>query len=204
MMCSSSTSYHALRKARLAAGERVAVFGVGGLGMSAVQLAGAIGAVQVFAIDIDPDKLKQAESYGAIPINPKDVNPVEAVRALTGGEGVGVALELIGLQVTMRQAFETLGIFGRLALVGLSDAKLEFDPYNELLAREAEIIGVSDHLASEIPTLIEFVRTGKLELADMIVETIPLDAGRINAALDTMDAYSHKGRYVINPKMPGS
>ena len=57
LMCSSATSFHALHKARLKPGETVAVFGVGGLGTSAVQLAYALGALRVLAVDIDDDKL---------------------------------------------------------------------------------------------------------------------------------------------------
>ena len=59
MMCSSATALHALRKARLAAGESVAVFGLGGLGASAVQLARALGASAVYAVDLAPAKLAQ-------------------------------------------------------------------------------------------------------------------------------------------------
>jgi threonine dehydrogenase-like Zn-dependent dehydrogenase len=108
-------------------------------------------------------------------------------------------LELIGLPVTMRQAIECVGIFGRIALVGLSEKTVEFNPYVELLGKEAEIIGVADHLASEIPTLIEFVRSGKLDLSRIISHTIPLEADGINEIFDQLDAYSHTGRVVITP-----
>jgi 2-desacetyl-2-hydroxyethyl bacteriochlorophyllide A dehydrogenase len=199
MMCSSSTSFHALRKARIKAGETVAVFGVGGLGKSAVQLAYAMGALQVFGVDLNPDKLALAEEYGAIPINASQVDAVKEIKRLTNGRGVNVALELIGLPVTMRQAIECVGVFGRIALVGLSDKTVEVNPYVELLGKEAEIIGVADHLASEIPTLIKFVRSGKLDLSRVISHTIPLEADVINEALDQLDAYRHTGRVVITP-----
>ncbi|MBL7164435.1 MAG: zinc-binding dehydrogenase [Anaerolineales bacterium] len=199
MMCSASTSYHALKKARLEAGETVAVFGVGGLGMSAVQLAYAMGARKVYAVDIKPDKLALAEHYGAIPVNAGEVDPVDEIKRLTDSRGVAVTLELIGLPVTMRQAIDVLAVFGRVGLVGLNERKIEIDPYVELLSREAEIIGVSDHLASELPTLIEFARMGKLDLSKVISHTIPLDADVINETFDELDAYSHAGRVVITP-----
>ena len=199
MMCSSSTSFHALQKARVKAGETVAIFGVGGLGMSAVQLAYAIGAQQVFGVDLNPDKLALAKDYGAIPINAGQVNAVEEIKRLTYGKGVDVALELIGLPVTMRQAIECVGVFGRIAFVGLNEKTVEINPYVELLCKEAEIIGVSDHLAREIPTLVDFVRTGKLDLSKVISHTIPLDVDAINGTLDQLDAYSHPGRVVITP-----
>jgi 2-desacetyl-2-hydroxyethyl bacteriochlorophyllide A dehydrogenase len=199
MMCSSSTSYHALRKARVKAGEIVAVFGVGGLGMSAVQLAYAMGALQVFGVDLNPDKLALAAEYGAIPIDASRVDAVEEIKHITQGKGVDVALELIGLPVTMRQAIECVGVFGRIALVGLNEKTIEINPYVELLGKEAEIIGVSDHLASEIPTLLEFSRFGKLDLSKVIAHTIPLDADIINETFDQLDTYNHPGRVVITP-----
>jgi len=199
MMCSSSTSYHALKKARLQAGETVAIFGVGGLGMSAVQLAYALGAIQVYGVDLNPDKLALAETYGAVPIQANEVDAVDEIKRLTGGKGVDVALELIGIPVTMRQAIECVGIFGRVAMVGLNEEKIEVDPYIELLCREAEIIGVSDHLASELPMLVEFVRSGRLDLSKIIARTIPLDAVAINKVLDQLDDYANPGRIVITP-----
>src|SRR5919108_5135463 len=69
LMCASATALHALRKGRVKAGETVAVFGVGGLGLSAIQLARALGAIEVFAIDIKRDKLELASEYGAIPVD---------------------------------------------------------------------------------------------------------------------------------------
>jgi len=69
----------------------------------------------------------------------------------------------------------------------------------DLLCREAEIIGVSDHLASELPLLIEYLREGKLDLSRMISHTIPLDVDAINATFDELDSYSHAGRVVITP-----
>ncbi len=115
-MCSSATSLHALNKARLRPGETVAIFGVGGLGISALQLARISGAAEVFAVDINPRKLELAERFGAIPVNASAGDPVEQIRELTGGRGVDVALELIGLPLTMRQAVQSLAILGRAAL----------------------------------------------------------------------------------------
>jgi D-arabinose 1-dehydrogenase-like Zn-dependent alcohol dehydrogenase len=110
LMCSSSTSLHALKKARLTAGESVAVFGVGGLGISAVQIARAFGALKIFAIDLKSSKLSLAEQYGAIPIDASRQDPVNTLRSLTGGRGVDVALELVGNPVTGRQALLSLAI----------------------------------------------------------------------------------------------
>ncbi len=109
LMCASATSFHGLRKGRFQPGERLAVVGIGGLGMSAIQLGRAFGALEVYAVDINPERLALAEKQGAIPIDANQGDPVEQIRALTGGRGVDVAMEIIGLPQTMRQALQKSG-----------------------------------------------------------------------------------------------
>jgi propanol-preferring alcohol dehydrogenase len=199
MMCSSATSLHALHKARLRAGETVAIFGSGGLGISAIQIAKALGAAEVFAVDINRQKLQLAERFGAIAINSSDEDPVEEIRARTAGRGADVALELVGLPTTMRQAVQSLAILGRAALVGLTEKTLEIAPYAEILNKEAEIIGTSDHLASEIPALLDLAVSGQLDLSDGVIRTIPLDTWAVNLALDRLGEFGNDVRVVITP-----
>jgi propanol-preferring alcohol dehydrogenase len=201
LMCSSATSMHALNKARLKAGETVVVFGAGGLGLSAIQLAKAFGAREVFAVDINASKMAMARKFGAIPIDASNVDAVKELKQLTNGRGVDVALELIGLPLTMRQTVQSLAIKGRAALVGITDKTFEIAPYEEVLNKEAEIIGVSDHLASELPILIEWVGQGKLDLSNVITRTIPLDADAINETLDGLEKFGDEGRVVIKPEL---
>jgi 2-desacetyl-2-hydroxyethyl bacteriochlorophyllide A dehydrogenase len=197
LMCSSATSLHALNKARLRAGETVAVFGAGGLGLSAIRLAKIFGAREVFAVDIKPRKLVFASELGAVPINAAEREPVAEILRLTGGRGVDVALELIGLPVTMRQAVQCLAIQGRAALAGITEKTFELAPYMEVLNKEAEIIGVSDHLAQELPQLLEWARTPALDLSGVITRTLPLDARVVNEALDGLERFGEHGRMVI-------
>ncbi len=199
MMCSSATSLHALRKARLQAGETVAVFGAGGLGMSAIQLALAYGAHQVFAVDIRESKLATARRFGAISIDASRVDPAQELRNKTSGTGVDVALEVIGIPQVMRQALRSVAVQGRLAIAGITKLPFEVFSYEELIGREAEIIGVSDHLAQEIPLLIEFVMQGKLQLSGIVTQTVPLDADRINSVLDSLERFGEQVRVVITP-----
>src|SRR5678816_2088159 len=120
LMCASATALHALRKSRVKAGDTVAVFGVGGLGLSAIQLAKASGAVEVFAVDIKQDKLELASEYHATPIDASRVDAVEEIRRLTKDKGVDVALEMIGMRKTMEQAIDSVGNLGRAVMVGLN------------------------------------------------------------------------------------
>ena len=199
LMCSSATSFHALRKARLGAGESVAVIGVGGLGLSAVQLARAMGASRVFAVDVNPDRLRQAEALGAVPVDARARDPVASVRELTGGAGVDVAVEVFGSPATMRQAVAMLAVFGRAALAGITDRSFEVDSYRELIGREAEVIGVSDHLRSELGVLLDMAARGVLDLSGVVSGRVPLRAREINAAMDALAEHRGQSRTVIVP-----
>jgi 2-desacetyl-2-hydroxyethyl bacteriochlorophyllide A dehydrogenase len=199
MMCSTATAFHALVKSRLQPGESVAVFGAGGLGMSATQLARAFGAFDVYAVDIRQDKLALAERLGAIPVNAQDCDPVAEIRRHTGGQGVDVALELIGLPLTMQQAVRSLAVFGRAVIVGITDRPIEINPYTEVLGKETEIIGSSDHLMAELPLLFEFALKGALDLKDVVTRTVPLDPQAINQVLDALDEFAADVRTVIVP-----
>jgi propanol-preferring alcohol dehydrogenase len=199
MMCSSATSLHALRKARLAPGETVAVFGAGGLGTSAIQLARCLGALEVYAVDIRESKLAAAAFYGAIPVDASKYDPVTEIKRLTNGRGADVALELVGTVQTMEQAFRCLAVQGRAAVAGLGDDPFQVRPYHDLLGREAEIIGVSDHLASEIPQLLEWARRGGLDLSRAVTRSVPLEAGAINDVLDDLGRFGDDLRVVITP-----
>jgi propanol-preferring alcohol dehydrogenase len=197
MMCSTATSYHALQRGRLRLGESVAVFGSGGLGASAIQLAGVLGAFEVFAVDVNPTKLAAATGHGAIPVHAGDGDPVEQIRDFTGGRGVDVALELVGLPLTMRQSVASLAPGGRAVAVGLTHEEFSLNSYRDLVQREAEVIGSADHLASEIPLLLELARRGALDFSDVVTATVPLQAGPVDAALVALEGFGDDIRTVI-------
>jgi len=197
LMCSSSTSLHALRRGRLAPGETVAVIGIGGLGISAVQLAKALGALEVYAIDLDAAKVAAAERYGAKGVNASLGDPVARVRELTGGRGVDVVVEVVGAPTTMRQAVQMCAVHGRAVIAGLSRQHMELDTYRELLGPETELIGSNDHLLAELPLLLELAKRRALDLSEVVVKRVPLEAGAVNAVLDELDAYRAPLRTVI-------
>jgi propanol-preferring alcohol dehydrogenase len=199
MMCSSATSLHALRKARLTAGESVAIFGFGGLGFSALQIAKALGCGEAYVVDVNPTKLATASAMGGVPIDARAADPVQQIRQATSGQGVDVALELIGSADTMAHTVKCLGTLGRAALVGLTAETLSVLPYSEIINKEAEITGVSDHLASELPLLIEMVRNRKLQFPSGTLRPVGLNAVDINAVLDALEKSTNQIRTVIVP-----
>lgn len=198
MMCSTSTSFHALRRARVQVGESVAVFGTGGLGMSAVQLAFALGAFEVYAVDTNPVKLEAAVRFGAIPIDAGTVDAAKAIRRMSGG-GVDVALELVGSADVMAQVVGAVGPGGRAVAVGITNGTFGLDPFNDLVTREAEILGSMDHTAEELRVLLEMARRGTIDLDSMVTSIVPLDAGPVDEALHALEGFGDEIRTVIRP-----
>jgi propanol-preferring alcohol dehydrogenase len=198
MMCSSATALHAFYKARLKRGDSVAIFGFGGLGFSALQLSRAFGCQEIYVVEVNPAKLASIVAFGGVAIDAAG-DPVQQILEATGGKGVDVSLELVGSAVTMGQAVRCLGILGRGAIVGLTTESLAFLPYPELINKEAELIGVSDHLAAELPLLMELARSRKLRFPSGTLRSVDLDAMQINAALNAVDNSIDHIRTVIVP-----
>jgi propanol-preferring alcohol dehydrogenase len=115
---------------------------------------------------------------------------VEAVLSATDGQGVDVALELVGLPSTSEQAVRSLSVQGRAAMVGLASAPTPINTYRDLIGKEREIIGVSDHLPEEIDELLSLVQQGLLNVAPAISKTVPLNETAVNKVFDELDAYS--------------
>lgn len=199
MMCSTSTSLHAIRKAHLSSGHDVAIYGAGGLGLSAIQLCKALGAADIYAIDIKESNLELAENFGAKPINALKMDPVKEIMKQTNGKGVNVSLELIGNPTTMEQAVQCLGVKGRAAIAGITDRNFPVDSYNQLINKEAEIVGVSDHTGKEIEELINLFNLGKLNMDPIVTHKIGLDQSEINNSLELLRKNSATGRTVITP-----
>jgi len=199
LMCASATAFHALGKGRVQAGDTVAIFGVGGLGMSAIQLAKAMGAVEVYAVDIQQDKLELASEYNAIPIDAGRVDAVAEIRRRTNGRGVNVAVEMIGLRKTMEQAVDSLSNLGRAVMVGMNQQPISINTYRQVLGKEAEIIGSNDHHLEELHVLVDLARRAILDTSRVVSQVIPLDAERINQRLDDLENFTRDVRAVIVP-----
>lgn len=202
MMCSSSTSLHALRKGRLARGETVLVVGVGGLGMSAVQLARELGASRVLAADRSAEKLALAARHGAEPVDVSGLDvdgAIRAVRDKTDGRGVDVALELVGSGDTLQVALRSLAPLGRAVAVGLNNIPVSIDSYRHIIGPEAELIGSNDHLLGELVELVEWAESGALDLREVVTHTVPLAAAAINGVLDALERHAAPVRTVVVP-----
>jgi S-(hydroxymethyl)mycothiol dehydrogenase len=162
-------------------GDTVAVFGCGGVGDAAIAGARLAGAKRVIAVDLDPKKLEWAKEFGATDtVNASETDPVEAVRALTDGNGADVCIEAVGNPKVMEQAFFARDLAGTLVQVGVPspDMKIEL-PMIEFFGRGGALkpSWYGDCLPSrDFPMLIDLYLQGRLDLDRFVSETIGLDA----------------------------
>ncbi len=177
----------ALNRAKVAPASTVAVFGVGGIGMSVVQGARIAGARRIIAVDLLDYKLERAKEFGATDgVNASQVDAVEAVRELTQG-GVDYAFEAIGLSRTAAQAFEVLKDGGQAVMLGVAEPGATVTVPAAALRREKVLTGSSmgsNHFKIDMPRLIDLYFQGKLMLDEMITNRFPLSD--VNQAFDAM------------------
>jgi len=171
------------------AGQRVAVFGVGGIGLSAVMAASGLGA-EVIAVDVVADKLALARTLGAVhAFDASTTEPVEAIRALTGGTGVDFAIEAAGVVAAAEAAFAALRPGGLCIVAGNPPAgkRIAIDPYDLIAGRRlAGSWGGDTRPDDDLPRYAAMYRGGHLPLALLISRVYPL--GEVNAALDELEA----------------
>jgi propanol-preferring alcohol dehydrogenase len=189
-----STPFHALKnRANLRPGDSVVIYGVGGVGLNAVQIATALGAF-VIAVDKVEEKLQHARKLGASETINVDVeNPVKAVRRITGG-GADVAVEAIGIPEVMRMAYNSVRWGGRVVIVGYSHKDLTISAAR-LMFREIEVYGSLGCRIVDFPPLIDMVRRGRLKL--LVSNKMPLD--QINEALEMLKNGKIKTRAIVIP-----
>ena len=161
-------------------GDSVAVIGCGGVGDAAIAGSKLAGAYTIIAVDIDDRKLEWAREFGAThTINSANADPVEAIRELTGGNGVNVAIEAVGNPRTYEQAFYARDHAGTVVLVGVPspDMKVEL-PLLEVFGRGGSLKSswYGDCLPTrDFPMYIDLYLQGRLDLDRFVSETIPLD-----------------------------
>ncbi len=170
----ASVAYHAVRRSRLAPGERVAVLGAGTVGMLAIQAAKARGA-QVFAIDRREMSLDLARELGAdatIHVEGTDVG--QALKDLTDGIGTDVIIDAAGGPNTPELAVEWVRTGGRAVLVAIYTAKPQFD-FNSLVMTETELIGSVGYLREDVEAVVGLIASGAIKTTPLISDIIGLD-----------------------------
>jgi len=180
----------ALRTAAVQAGQTVAVFGCGGVGLSIIQGARIAAAGAIIAVDMFDSKLGMAERLGAThSVNSSRLDPVQAIRELTKGRGVDHAFEAVGNATLVRQAVESLAIRGTATVVGVPPPDTVFEIPFMAMRPECRLqtsrMG-SNQFRTDIPRYLDFYRSGQLRLDEMVTRRGRLDD--INDAFRAMKA----------------
>lgn len=196
--CRFATSFRAVvDQGRTRPGQWVAVHGCGGVGLSAIMIANALGA-NVIAIDIAEDKLDFAKSLGAVStVNARDTGNVsEAIRDITEG-GAHVSLDALGHTETCINSIDSLRRRGRHVQVGLmaGDHSAPAIPMGRVIAHELEILGTHGMQAHRYDAMLAMIRTGKLMPQKLIGQKITLEQSV--DALTAMDSYAGTGVTVV-------
>jgi len=197
--CRFSTSFRAMvYQGRVSAGQWVAVHGCGGVGLSAIMIATALGA-NVVAVDIKDEKLDFANSMGAVAtVNAtKTEDVVENIRDITRG-GAHVSIDALGSPATCFNSIANLRKRGRHVQVGLMLAGHSHPavPMDKVIANELEILGSHGMQAHHYPALLAMIQAGKLCPEKLIGKTISLEESL--AALTDMNRFGGTGVTVIN------
>jgi len=162
-------------------GDSIAVFGCGGVGNAAIAGAALVGASPIIAVDLDPAKLAWARGFGAThTVDASKEDPVEAIRALTGGFGADVCIEAVGNPSVLEQAFFARDLAGTVVQVGVPtpDMALPAIPMIEFFGRGGALkpSWYGDCLPSrDFPMLVDLFLQGRFPLGDFVSERIGID-----------------------------
>jgi len=197
--CRFITSYRAIvEQGKVTGGQYVVIHGCGGVGLSAIMIANALGA-QVIAVDINDKTLNFTKEIGAVAtINASQSSDVvEQIKILTNG-GAHVSVDALGSQTTCFNSVSNLRKRGKHIQIGLMTGHHQQPkiPMDKVLANELEIIGSHGMQAFKYPEMMRMIKTGKLNPSKLIEKTITLEESTI--ALTNMDKFENKSILVID------
>ncbi len=169
-----ATPFHALRaRGGLRAGESVGVFGCGGLGTHAIQLARLMGAAPIVAIDIDAEARERCAALGAdIVLDPSEVDVARSIRKQLGG--LDLTLEFVGRRDTAELAIRSLGKAGRAVLVGVGMESASLPALAAFVGRELSVLGSFGMDRADIVDLYALIAAGRLDLSASVSARYPL------------------------------
>ncbi len=179
----AAVALHAVRRAGDVVGQTVVVFGAGPIGLMVAQWARIMGAGQIAILDIVPEKLDLARHLGfTLTFNSRQIDPLEAVKSITGGDGAHVTIEGAGVPATCLQALEAVRRGGRIVLLGnpAGDVTLPANLISQVMRREVTILGTwnSDYSATgnddDWQTVLQAMAVKTLQLESLITHRVPL------------------------------
>ncbi|HLY55034.1 MAG TPA: NAD(P)-dependent alcohol dehydrogenase [Stellaceae bacterium] len=194
LMCAGLTSYHTIMRSlwRLVPGSAAVLIGIGGLGHIAIQMLRALTPARIIAVDTSAGKLKHALEIGAHEAVAAGPDAADRIKALTGGLGAALIVDMVGTDQTLGLAIKVLGRKGKVELVGVAGGTLPFGFYDT--ARDASI---GAPYAGTLPELYEVVALAEAGLVAPEVERVSFDT-----ILDAYHRLEHgqiRGRAVLAP-----
>ena len=195
-----STPYAALtERASLRSGESIGLWGIGGLGVHAVQIARLVGATPIVAVDPLPEARRRALAVGAdVALDPAGDDVLARVRELTDGRGLDVAVDLVGANAVLSQAVASLGRFGRAVMVGLSVEPVQLGPGVLLGVMSQSVLGHLGYRKRHLDELVTLVRSGRLDVSGSVSDVLSLED-----VVDGVDRLANKRgnpiRLVVRP-----
>ncbi|MEM2983642.1 MAG: zinc-binding dehydrogenase [Candidatus Jordarchaeaceae archaeon] len=182
-----ATPYHAIiTRGNLRLGETVAIFGCGGLGSHAIQIAKLAGASKIIAIDVSDEILERSKMLGAdFTINSAKEKTGKRISEITEGKGVDLALEFVGMATTIDRAVKSIRKGGRAVIVGIGPEKIELvSPYIFVYC-EDQVLGSFGSNKEEIDRILELIKMKKLDLSRSISQMLKLE--QVNEGLERLE-----------------
>ncbi|TYO69205.1 2,3-butanediol dehydrogenase [Rossellomorea marisflavi] len=169
----SAVALYAVRSSKVKAGDKVAVFGCGPIGLLVIEALKAAGATDIYAVELSPERQAKAEELGAIVVNPAEVDDTVAeISRLTGG-GVDVSFEVTGVPVVLRQAIQSTGIGGETIIVSIWEQGAEILP-NDIVIKERTVKGIIGY-RDVYPAVLSLMQKGYFSADKLVTKRISLD-----------------------------
>src|SRR5919109_1447455 len=172
-----TTGYDAVRKAGMQPGDLVAVVGCGPVGLCTLMSARALGAGRVVAIDMVPERLKLAESLGAITVNPKDSDPEDAIREMTEWRGADVVVDAVGHESALASTFNLVRQGGTISLPGMYVEDETSIPIGDMWLKNINLACGVANIQGHMDELLELVRDRRIDPTAIISHRLPLSDG---------------------------
>jgi Threonine dehydrogenase and related Zn-dependent dehydrogenases len=193
--CGTGTAWGGLDRLALRGNETIAVFGQGPVGLSATQLASAMGG-RVIAIDVDEDRLARATQFGAdAVIHGGQDDVVNAIHELTGGRGVECAMDCSGVEAARVQAIQSTGKWGRVAFVG-EGGRVSIDVSNDMNRKQLTVMGCWTFSKNGQAECARFVTSRRIDVDSLFTHAWPLEQAQ--EAYNLFDTQS-TGKGVLLP-----
>lgn len=203
--CGVLTGYGAVvNRARVAPGDTVLVYGAGGVGLSAIMAAQLSGADQIIVVDPQESKRTGAETFGATRTLAPTDDVVATVRRLTGGAGADVAIDAVGVEGLLEQAFDATAPGGTVVCVGVPSADAYAKVPGARFVREEKYLTGSlygsSRPAQDIPKLLSLFESGRLPIDKLVSQTYRFE--ELDTAFEHLAAGSNRrGVVVVAPEL---